>query len=88
MKQETFKELYTNQGEELVFQRTIRPEHQPWMEYPRPQMKRDSYINLNGTWDFQLSESGQLPDAYTEEILVPFPPQSLLSRIHRDISAS
>ena len=31
----------------------------PWTVYPRPQMRRESYINLNGTWDF----SGEDPDA-------------------------
>ena len=25
----------------------------PWQVYPRPQMRRDSYINLNGEWDFR-----------------------------------
>ena len=27
----------------------------PWQIYPRPQMRRDSYINLNGEWDFAVS---------------------------------
>ena len=27
----------------------------PWQVYPRPQMRRDSYINLNGEWDFAVS---------------------------------
>ena len=26
----------------------------PWTVYPRPQMKRDSYISLNGGWDFTV----------------------------------
>ena len=39
-----------------------------WDSYPRPQMRRDSYFSLNGSWEL----NGQ-------EILVPFPPQSLLS---------
>lgn len=34
------RDLYTLRGETLP--------HTPWEKYPRPQMKRDSYINLNG----------------------------------------
>ena len=48
----------------------------PWMVYPRPQMKRDSYVNLNGMWDF----SGDDPDRY-RSILVPFCPESALSGV-------
>ena len=48
----------------------------PWTVYPRPQMKRDSYVNLNGMWDF----SGDDPDRY-RSILVPFCPESALSGV-------
>ncbi len=51
----------------------------PWAEYPRPQFKRDSYLSLNGEWDFAYSDSK--PEAYTRKILVPFPPESMLSGI-------
>lgn len=39
-----------------------------WQSYPRPQLKRDSYVNLNGTWELD----GQ-------KIQVPFAPQCSLS---------
>lgn len=39
-----------------------------WDGYPRPRMRRESFISLNGTWKLN-----------GREILVPFPPQSLLS---------
>ena len=42
----------------------------PWQAYPRPQLKRDSYVNLNGIW--QLNG---------RDILVPFCPESQLSGI-------
>ncbi len=42
-----------------------RGDEVPFSEYPRPQLRRDSYYNLNGVWD--------------NGIRVPFPPQSLLS---------
>lgn len=53
----------------------------PWNEYPRPNLKRDSFICLNGEWDFSYSESE--PIDYSEKILVPFPPESSLSGIER-----
>ncbi len=53
----------------------------PWNEYPRPILKRDSFICLNGEWDFAYSESE--PNDYKEKILVPFPPESSLSGIER-----
>ena len=51
----------------------------PWQVYPRPQMKRDSYVNLNGRWDFTVSPVPELPETYDKEILVPFCPESQLS---------
>ena len=47
----------------------------PWTVYPRPQLKRDSYMNLNGAWDFSVNyeKMGQ--------IRVPFCPESRLSCI-------
>ena len=51
----------------------------PWNEYPRPQMKRDSFLCLNGKWDLSC---------YTEswgEILVPYPVESQLSGIGRQL---
>lgn len=53
----------------------------PWQVYPRPQMRRDSYINLNGEWDFAVS-SGK-PETFDMRILVPFCPESRLSGIGR-----
>ena len=67
------RDLYTLRGETLP--------HTPWEKYPRPQMKRDSYINLNGEWDFAVTD-GDLPRSYYKKIMVPFCPESLLSGIH------
>ncbi len=47
-------------------------------EYPRPQFWRNSYINLNGLWDYSVT-NGTTPDNYTEEIIVPFSPECELS---------
>ncbi len=68
-------DLYTVQGERLT--------DTPWQTYPRPQLKRDNWLNLNGKWDFTVSPQAQLPDCYDKTILVPFCPESLLSGIHQ-----
>ena len=52
----------------------------PWNEYPRPSMVRDSFLCLNGEWDYATAKEGDAPE-YKEKILVPFPPESLLSGI-------
>ena len=52
----------------------------PWEHYPRPQLRRDSYVNLNGQWEFAVSQ-GPAP-VYDRKILVPFCPESPLSGIH------
>ncbi len=56
----------------------------PWNEYPRPSMVRDSFICLNGEWDFSIVKDGDAPQ-YKEKILVPFPPESLLSGLETRI---
>ena len=58
----------------------------PWNVYPRPQLKRDSFICLNGLWDFEITESNEIPSEFTEKILVPFPVESSLSKIGRAVS--
>ena len=56
----------------------------PWNEYPRPSMVRDSFLCLNGEWDYSVAKAGTEPE-YKEKILVPFPPESLLSGIQREV---
>ena len=60
-------ELMTAAGEKLC--------GTPWTVYPRPQMKRDSCINLNGAWDFSVNFENQ------GQIRLPFCPESKLSGI-------
>lgn len=52
----------------------------PWQDYPRPQMRRESYVNLNGFWDFALADGDDIAQ-YPGKILVPFPPEAPLSGI-------
>jgi beta-galactosidase/beta-glucuronidase len=44
-------------------------------------MKRDSWLNLNGYWDFAVAEKNNLPREYTQKIRVPFCPESNLSGV-------
>lgn len=57
----------------------------PHPEYPRPQMTRNEWMNLNGVWEFQrsadLNEKPPFGKKLTENILVPFPVESALSGI-------
>lgn len=52
-------------------------------EYPRPQMVRAQWLNLNGLWQFQPGASGEtLPKGtLAKTILVPFPVESALSGV-------
>ena len=52
----------------------------PWEHYPRPQLRRDSYVNLNGWWEFAVSQGA--PPVFNRKIRVPFCPESPLSGIH------
>ncbi len=54
----------------------------PWEIYPRPQMRRDSYVNLNGLWDFGV-RNNRFPKTYDQKILVPFCPESALSGVKK-----
>ena len=54
-------------------------------EYPRPQMVRESYLNLNGTWDYAITDSDQFPAAVDGRILVPFSPEAELSGVGKTL---
>ncbi len=56
-----------------------------WDEYPRPQFKRDSYFPLNGKW--QLSVSRKNGNENLGEITVPYPPESRISGIERELKS-
>ena len=53
-------------------------------EYPRPQLEREAWVNLNGVWDLRKGTPGEAYDkafAYDKAILVPFPLESAISGI-------
>lgn len=53
-----------------------------WREYPRPQMVRSRWRNLNGLWEYALTpKDSPRPSGFAGEILVPFPIESALSGV-------
>lgn len=57
-------------------------------EYPRPQMVREDWVNLNGLWDYAVcSEKNRLMPLAQGKILVPFCIESSLSGVGRRVSA-
>lgn len=66
-------QLYTRQGETLS--------GTPWQIYPRPQLRRDSFLCLNGIWEFAVSADKEPPERFDRSILVPFCPESALSGV-------
>ena len=53
-------------------------------EYPRPQMVREQWQNLNGLWDYAITPKDEtLPDVFDSTILVPFPVESALSGVQK-----
>lgn len=50
-------------------------------EYPRPQLRRKHFINLNGFWDYAVTASDEYPALFDGKILVPFSPESSLSGV-------
>ena len=51
----------------------------PLPEYPRPQLRRDSYLCLNGLWDYAITASDACPGSWDGQIRVPFSPEAPLS---------
>ena len=54
-------------------------------EYPRPQLRRESYINLNGVWQYAITPADAVPEAMDGEIIVPFSPECELSGVSRTV---
>ena len=59
----------------------------PLQEYPRMQLQRDSYTNLNGVWEYQITEADASPKGDRwKKIIVPFALGSLLSGTDEQLS--
>jgi beta-galactosidase/beta-glucuronidase len=57
-------------------------------EYPRPQMVRKDWLNLNGLWDYSvIAKEDQQPTSYQGQILVPFPIEAPLSGVGKMLNS-
>jgi len=55
-------------------------------EYPRPQLMRKHWTNLNGLWDYALVDrEAEAPQKFDGKILVPFPIESSLSGVMKRV---
>jgi len=56
-------------------------------EYPRPQLVRKQWLNLNGLWDYAITaKDAPQPTRWDGQILVPFPVESALSGVMKRVS--
>lgn len=80
----------------LYAQDLLKPVIQsPWAEdvaglehnyYPRPQMERSNWINLNGEWEYAILPKGQsIPSEFEDKIRVPFAVESSLSGVGKKV---
>lgn len=67
--------LMTRWGK-TVNESTVHP------EYPRPRMVRDSFLNLNGEWEYAITKTTNVQQ-YDGTILVPFSPETQLSGVNQ-----
>ncbi|MEG1790307.1 MAG: glycoside hydrolase family 2 TIM barrel-domain containing protein [Oscillospiraceae bacterium] len=65
--------------------KSLDREH-PLPEYPRPQLVRESYLNLNGRWQYAITSSDTPPERWDGFIIVPFSPETSLSGVERSLS--
>ena len=70
--------IFTEWGENLDKNNILK-------EYPRPQFKRDSYMNLNGKWKYALREKGEKLGEFDGDIIVPFSIESPLSGVQKSL---
>jgi hypothetical protein len=66
--------------------RDVTPDN-AWRSYPRPQLKRERWLNLNGLWNYAITRaSAPQPARMDGQILVPYPVESKLSRVARKVT--
>ena len=65
---------------------TVDRDH-PLNEYPRPQMLRAEWMNLNGRWEYAMCNSPVIPKGFDGEIIVPFSPETELSGVGRSLKS-
>ena len=65
---------------------TVNPK-MPWIVYPRPQLKRTQWVNLNGLWNYAIKDlQSSEPASFDGKILVPYPIESSLSGVGKTLT--
>ncbi len=78
MKKQTLVNLSTE------YQKELASSNVPFSEYPRPSLRRESYLCLNGEWEFGiLSKKGEIK--HDGKIILPFAPESMISGVQKHI---
>ena len=72
----------------MLFPETLNSCEIPLPEYPRPQFVRNSYVCLNGYWDYIISSENTIPKEYEGKIKVPFSPESPLSGVNKKLGVA
>lgn len=60
----------------------------PLNDYPRPQLKRNSFINLNGEWNYAIYDEYKKFAGFQGKIIVPFSPECILSGVEKIVEPS
>ena len=76
-----------SRGMKSKFTDDVDPKN-PLPEYPRPQFVREDWKNLNGLWQYAITgKNSAQPTKWDGQILVPFPIESSLSGVMRQLDA-
>ena len=73
--------LFTRWGREL-------DKELPLNDYPRPQLRRNSFINLNGEWNYAIYDEYKKFAGFQGKIIVPFSPECILSGVEKIVEPS